>query len=121
MSSQPDYIHLLNKIQQKYDAESEEIYMFVGEGLDPGEQVATASQQLRAERRELDSPRPSRSVEPLLAARPFERGDLLTDSRLCVAEPFGGPRKRSFRSNRIERQQMPKVEVAPHCHQQQHI
>ncbi len=89
----------------------------IGERIDPREKIPAAAQQLRAERCQLDGSWATGAVEHLLADRPLERGDLLADRRLGVAEPLGGPGERALGGDRIERQQVPEVEVAPRRHE----
>ena len=49
-----------------------------------------------------DRPRPARPLDELETDRALERGDLLRDGRLRVAEPFGRAREGALLGNRLQ-------------------
>ena len=91
----------------------------VGERRHPCEEVASTAEELGTEGRELDGAWATRTIEHLLADRALERGDLLTDRRLRVAETFGCTSERALGRHRVERHEMAQFEVAEGRHEHQ--
>ena len=60
-----------------------------------------------------DGARAAGALDELLADDPLERGDLLADRRLGVAEPLRRPAERAFRRDRLQRGEVPELDAEP--------
>ena len=76
-------------------------------GLQPRDDRVRVTQQQAAGLGERDGPRPARPVEQPLADDALERGDLLADRGLRVAEPARGLAEGALGSDRLERREVP--------------
>ena len=83
----------------------------LGRGLRLGEDLAGVGEHHLAERRDAHRPRPARTVEHGAADRPLERGDLLADRALRVAESLGGAAERPLEGDRVECEEMAQLEA----------
>jgi hypothetical protein len=59
------------------------------------------------------APRAARPFDQALADHALERGDLLADGGLGVAQPFSRPSKRAFLGDRLERRQVAELDAEP--------
>ena len=83
----------------------------LGGGLGPVEQVAGVGQHQLAERGDAHRLRPARAIEHGSTDRPLERGDLLADGGLGVAEPLGRAPERAFGGDGVEGEQVAQLEA----------
>ena len=97
------------------DVAGEEAVDGLAGGVDAGDDVAGVAEHDLAERCQLDRPGPARAVEQRAADEPFERGDLLADRRLGVAEADGGPTERALGGDGVEGDEVAEFEVAERC------
>ncbi len=73
---------------------------------EPREQAVGVPEHHLAGLGQRDGARAARALDQLQADRPLERGDLLRDRRLRVAEALGGAREGALLGDRLERGQM---------------
>ena len=59
----------------------------------------------------LEKPGTARPLEHRAANRLLQRGDLLTDRRLCVAEPSARPPERALLDDGSHRRQVPQFHI----------
>ena len=81
--------------------------------VEPGDDRLGVAEQQLAGLRHRDRPRPARAARQLLADDPLERGDLLADRRLRVAELLGGAPERAGPRHRLERREVPHLDAEP--------
>ena len=89
----------------------DELVEIGAQGAEPCQQAIGVPQHDLARLGQRNGPRAARALDQLEAHRALERGDLLRDGRLRIAEPFGRARERAFLRDGLQRRQVPRLDA----------